>query len=280
MDANRFITSSNVANQALNSLLKESGRIIANSQYPDEIEYYLCAIELVDPNTQLTTDYFVFPIHPDNIRISDQKIQNVTKTSNGLVSLENSTFTPKQISISGNFGRKFRILAGDGSTLPNSVSNDEVQKGIADVRGTKTSGIKLPDFNLNYKSGYGMTKILEKLFQKSSRVNNNNPLQMFLYCYAFNCNFLVQPLNVQFSQNKSMNMIWEYNLNVTALAPADSIKSTDKYKTTLSRMASEAFISKGVQVVKDLVGNEKNILDNQIKAKLSLNTDQIQTNVI
>jgi hypothetical protein len=48
-----------------NQLLKDVGRAALSSFYPSDVEYYLCAFELM--NSTETEAYFVFPIHLHNI---------------------------------------------------------------------------------------------------------------------------------------------------------------------------------------------------------------------
>ena len=190
------------AQRTAGNLISTIGRQRLHERFPDDIEYYMCGLELVSANdSNDVLDYLNFPILPQNIRIADTKIQNVTKTANGIVVMENFSFVPKTITISGNFGRKFKLVTAGGETFPNSLTSDKAKDKI----GKTFKKLKLPEFSLTAKSGYGMTKVLERIFHKSSSLRSGAPIQMFFYCQAFNMNYLVQPLTIQFTQNRQFN---------------------------------------------------------------------------
>ena len=257
-----LISSLNSGAHKAMGVLNEKGKIAINSLYPDEIEYYLCALEVVDAlDNNEVIDFITFPIMPDSIRLSDQKIQSTTKTSAGIVVLENFSFTPKTINLSGNFGKKFKTLNGQvGFTLPASLKDT-----VTRTFNSKSPDLVDPIFDPNFKTGYGMTKILERIFNKSSSLNDHLPVMVFFYCYAFNYNFLVQLNNIQFSQNKSLNMIWEYNMTMTAIAPAEAIRSGDDYKNALSKFTKESFVKSRTNAILSFVSDEKTLRSNQLE---------------
>lgn len=244
--------------------LAEGGRAHLHSKHPDEFEYYLCALEIVDANDNNNVlDYILFPILPDNIRISDTKIQSTTKTSNGTVVLENSSFIPLDMTISGNFGRKIKMVNGKGESFPASISSKKASSGVSD---SKKKKIEFPEFSISAKSGYGLNKVLQRMFDKSSETYEGVPVQMFFYNFAFNANYLIQPVNINFSQNRgSMNMIWEYTMQFKAIAPADEIRSDDDYNDTINKYLKEAVFTSGVKKVLGFVGDQAKILSNQLQ---------------
>ena len=85
-----------------NGLLGSLGRAALSASYPSDIEYYLCAFELV--NSTGTEGYFVFPIQPSAIQKSEPTRTNVKKSMSGITVLRNSSFIPQEINIKGNFG--------------------------------------------------------------------------------------------------------------------------------------------------------------------------------
>ncbi len=251
------------AQRRVGEITSQAGRAFLHSQFPDEFEYYMCGIEIVDANdSNNVLDFITFPILPENIRIDDNKIQNVTKTSNGVVVLENFSFVPKTISISGNFGRRFKLVSGSGETFPAVITSDKVTDVFENIT---NKSIQLPEFSISAKNGYGMTKVLEKIFKKSSSIRNGAPVQMFFYCQAFNANYLVQPINIQFSQNRSTtNMIWEYSMTLKALAPADELISKEKDDRLLETYLKEDVIKSAASSIIEFARSEKKLLSSKL----------------
>ena len=68
---------------------------------------------------------------------------------------------------------------------------------------------------------------------------------------------VVPPTGLSFSQNLQKNMIWEYNLSMTAIAPLESVAGTKKAKTALTKICAAGAIQKGVN---DLAATLANIL--------------------
>lgn len=241
-----------------------AGKALLSSQFPDDFEYYMCALELVDAtDSNNILDYVVFPIMPDNIRISEDKIQNTTKTSNGVVVLENFSFVPKNITISGNFGRRIKPMNAGGESFPIALTSEKVTSAVDNSLNKK---ITLPEFSITAKSGYGITKILERMFEKSSSLVNGVPVQLFFYNFAFNSHYLVQPINVQFFQNRnSTNMIWEYSMSFLGIAPAEELRTDSDYKNTLNKYLKEDVLSGAVSEILDFAGDQAKILSNVLQ---------------
>ncbi len=241
-----------------------AGRAALHNQFPDDFEYYMCSIEIVDANdSNNVLDYITFPVMPEGIRISDQKIQNTTKTSNGVVTLENFSFVPKNITINGNFGRQFKLVAGGGGSFPQAITSDKVSKTF-----DKNGKLELPSFSLIAKTGYGMTKVLETIFNKSSSLSSGAPVLMFFYCPAFNANYLVQPINIQYSQNRqNMNMIWDYGLTMKAIAPADQLINSEDYQNHMNNYLKEDVIRQGVSSAIGFVSSQSKLAEVKLEFK-------------
>ena len=75
--------------------------------YPNEFEYYTISLELMDSNKK-TTDFFVFPITPQSIKVSKTQIKTIKKSQFGISTYKNSTFSPLGINLTGNFGRALK----------------------------------------------------------------------------------------------------------------------------------------------------------------------------
>jgi len=197
--------------QNIYGAVTQEGRLALHTLFPDEFEYYLIAFEVVD-GTKIT-DRLILPVMPDRIAINQNKIINVKKTAAGIVSYMNDSFVPVNITISGTLGRRLRLLLGNKQT-----------KGIDEP----TQG----DFVPNVKTGYGATKLLQRIFDKSTQTNKaGKPYRIHFYNLAYNKNYLIQFRSFDLSQDPEHNMYWQYNITMTAIAPAEIAKF--KSETTL-----------------------------------------------
>lgn len=197
------------------SLVKQLGKAALSAFYSDDFEFYLCAFELV---TSFGTEaYFVFPIQPNSIQKSEPVRTNVKKSMSGITVLRNSSFVPQDINIKGNFGRRFKILSNlDGVAFA--------------TIGLNKNGIQYnkPIFSPSIKTGYGATKVLQSLLKDSNTVDRlGKPKQLYFYNMGFGESYLVSvsPSGVSFSQSIDYNMIWQYSVNMTVLAPLSDVAS-------------------------------------------------------
>lgn len=266
------------AKQRAGDILARFGRAQLNAQFPNDFEYYLCALEIVNANNDNDVlEYFVFPVMPSTISIQHAKLKNVTKTSGGIVVLENNTFIPNDMQITGNFGRKFRTIAASdnnpaANTLPFHLSTQNAKSVLEKVG---LGNVTVPSFSARVKTGYGAVKLLENMFDRASNVKDGAPVKMFFYNFAYNAHYLVEPLNFNVTQSEQNNMIWEYNMSFKLIAPASELMSDSKYKQTLSHYVRADNIAKGIQSVMDFTKDQASILSNQLFQKIGdgLNID-------
>lgn len=204
-----------------------TGRAYANSLYPDEIEFYAAALELVNGDGY-TEEFFSFPVMFKNYR--ENKITNtsIEKTMGGVVINANPTFVPFDIHMTGNFGRKFKKINTD---IP---SNQPVTVGNS----TANAPVVIPVFSTEYKTGYGCYKIMERILLKSQKQDvNYKPYLLFFYNLALNSSYLVEALTIEPNQNdQTSNMIWEYNIHLKAVAYASNVKKN--YKSSLKLLTN------------------------------------------
>lgn len=215
------------------------GKEAINALYPDEIEYYACALELVD-SVGTTLDFFSFPIMPQSMQETKPTITNIKKTHTGVVITTHSTFVPFDISINGHFGRMFRKLSDFGGTVGQSKPkvNDKFTEGESNTKNLNSVEIKAM-FSTEYKTGYGCTKILEAIFNKAKMADvNSNPVKLIFYNLSLNSNYMVEPVTLGLSQNRDLNMIWQYNLTLKAVAPVDAV--FDGNKSSIKELRSYA----------------------------------------
>lgn len=178
--------------------------------YPDDFEYYTFALELVDSDDNLV-DFLWFPILPSSLDFSRQHLVNIKKTASAVIDLINPTFNPFPVNFQGNFGRNFKLLIGQ-----------KVFEGVA----ANGEAYKTKNFSAEVKTGYGATKMLERILQSSTALDSNSrPYRLYMYCPAFNANYLVEVINSKFFQNESTNMIWNYSVQFMVLAPANQVKT-------------------------------------------------------
>lgn len=205
------------------------GKESIHARYPNEIEYYACAIEIIDSQGK-SKEFFSFPVMPTNININKQNNVNVEKTLAGVVVHKNSTFIPFDISISGNFGRRFRRY-GNWTFSTDIEENESLQ-----TKGKQLKAVVIGDkkpYDGNYKTGYGQMKILERILMKSNELDTyDQPQFMLFYNLSFNQIFVVEVMSNSFSQSKEMNGIWNYNISFKCVAPYNAIKSNTKIKGT------------------------------------------------
>lgn len=228
-------------------MIKTVGRATLSTLYPDDFEFYMCAIELstADGNT---IDYFTFPVTPSSITKTDNKRTSLQNTAGGIVALTSPTFVPQDISIRGTFGRIFKILIqteATGAGAAFSLSN-----GIKTLQQTakKATSLQTPAFDASVKTGYGALKILQSIIAKSNGIDSNGkPFRLFFYNLALGESYLVvvPPNGITFSQNEQRNMVWDYTLNMIAVAPLESVKNASSGSSLIKKTAT-AVIQKSV----------------------------------
>ena len=215
------------------------GKSALHSVMPDDYEYYLCSFELYDSKMN-KKGFLSFVVMPDQITESHSPIQSVTKTHSGIVTTFNDSFSPVNITISGTFGKKFRI-----------VSN---YKDPGSKRGGFFSLNIGKAFSLGVKSGYGLTKILKNIIHIANKLDEyGKPYFLIFNNYAFNTSYVVNPTNFQFHQGYENNMIWYYSINMTAVGnkPKKIMKHTGKL---LGSVASNAISNGLTNIINNMIG--------------------------
>jgi hypothetical protein len=205
-------------------LLERVGKIGLNIQYPDEFELYVIALELLDSELN-TLRYFIFPVMPESLEESYSTIQSIKKTLSGLHVQSTSTFTPTDITLSGSFGRRLRVLLGTEYTdFLTSFKAENIS-----FRGSVRNTIKF--FDENIKTGYGCIKILEKIIKESSETGDDGRGKLLvLHNLALGNSYVVRPINLRLSQNKQSNMIWNYSLSLKSIAPLESLYTSSQMR--------------------------------------------------
>lgn len=231
------------------------GKIGLNALFPNDFELYIFALELVDSKGN-TEEYFIFPINPTNIEESQPSNQTITKTAGGIVVMNSNTFVPRDIIMSGNFGRRFKMLIGqeliDFSSLQYS-STSGFFNSFKDAQNFRKS-----IFNSKIKTGYGLVKVLETIVNKSQNLDQyNKPYSLYLYNLALGNNYLIKATNLTYKQDIGSNMIWNYTLQIKAIGDLDTIEGARSAK---SLSASLAFSAATQRVMNQSLNKARQIL--------------------
>ena len=248
-------------NNRLRDLMGLLGRAVLHNIYPDEFEYYSLAFELLDKDGK-TVAYLLFPVMPDGTNFSELGLSNVKQSAGGMVSLNNPKFAPKDFTFMGTFGRPFKIVKTEKSSLIGS-SFSSVAKGFEIIQpltsnfSAITKGkFSFTEFSKDIKTGYGTCQLLYKMFQLA-RVGDvdGNPYYWFMYNLTFNANYLVEPVNISVSQDVgSNNGWWRYNFAVKATAPAKEFKQASELRgKSLKKVLSGSLVTRGLNTAANVV---------------------------
>jgi len=228
-------------------LLNQVGKATVNALFPNDFEYYWCALELTNSRGDVV-DYFSFPIMPSSMRYMETEITNIKKSAGGITALSSTTFVPVDINFTGNFGKSFKFLIGN-SELNAAAFAFSTQNGNFDVVDAISSAKKAV-FDPKVKTGYGCTKILQAIYRKAKQLDQyNQPFKLYLYNPSIGQNYLVKAVNLSLSQTgKEENMIWQYNITFRAIAPLEAIKP-DLQKSLIRGLAFDIIQKKLTNVV-------------------------------
>jgi hypothetical protein len=230
----------------IKEVVAQVGRAGLSAKYPNEFEYYMLSLELVTANDE-PIDYFAFPVMPKSISKSDSKRISVKKSQSALTVLMSKSFTPQDITISGTFGRGLQTLLSPVvftairySTESGVFRSYQIDKGI--VNGIQKS------LSPYVKTGFGALKILQAIIDKSDGVDEQGKsFRLYLYNPTLGESYLVVPTKnpLSFNQNEGgNNMIWEYTLNLTIIAPLDAFKRENP--TSSAKLLSANAVQSGV----------------------------------
>lgn len=226
----------NVTQQLIDTALSV-GKAAIHAAMPDDFEYYLCSLELVNHKDE-RKGFLSFSVMPEQISESYTPIQTMIKTHNAVVTLFNDSFAPVDINIAGTFGRKIRLLL--------NYKDPWIQTGgkqFLALNFGKVAGVEV-----GVKTGYGMTKVLQHILNASSKTEaeSGKPYYLKFYNYALNTAYLVDVVNYTVNQSMGSNMIWNYQMTLRAVAPLSSFSNIgNKMKNLLPEVAANS-VANGV----------------------------------
>lgn len=229
--------------EILKDHISKIGRAGAHALFPNDFEYYAVTLEVVDSDNQ-TVEFLTFPVTPAAIEYDDVKIVNVKKTLGGITALDTESFTPKHIAISGTFGRQLRLLIGPGSSNPAGA-------GIRDTG----LDVKTSVLSAKLKTGYGSTKVLERIITLSSQVDKyNKPNRLYLYIPPLGHSFLVKATKFTLNQDySSSNMMWKYSMQLTALSSIENLGEQSEAGSLINATAFDVLNAAANSVVQKII---------------------------
>ncbi len=214
-----------VVENSFKTTLASIGRTALSALYPNDINLALIALELVDSNGS-TVDYFTWPIMPSEIREVHQEITNIKKTIGGVYVLKNTTFAPRQISLSGTFGRRFKLLINN-KQLELAGFRFSLSGGKVNISPPNFLEQRIPEFSSIAKNGYGCIKIIEAMKEKSKKLDENGkPYSLYFYNPLLGNNYQIEIINFSHMQDENEhNMLPAYSLQCVAVAPLEGVLS-------------------------------------------------------
>jgi len=203
------------------------GKAGINALFPNDFEFYMVSLELVDGNGD-TLEFFTFPTMPRSLDQVEPQITNIKKSAGGITALSTSTFIPKPINLQGTFGRKFKVLLGQDSFDFTAIRNVAQGRNIHDLSNAGAfadlANIKKAVFDPKIKTGYGAIKILQKICELSTGLEENKPRRLYFYNRTLSESYLVKVQELTLNQNQDQsNLLWQYNLRLMAIAPLEQI---------------------------------------------------------
>ena len=237
-------------------LLTQTSKAAIHALYPHDFEVYIMALELTDGSGNLI-DYLAFPILPDQITKTEPHRTNIKKSSTGVTVLTSNSFVPEQIQMKGDFGRSLKILLNPREPRASGTAFS-TSRGVYNLTeaGTRSANLtlRLPIFNIGVTTGYGAITILKAIINKSNGIDNQGrPFRLFFYNLPLGESYLVAvpPSGFQVAQTLDKNMIWSYTLNLTVLAPVNSLVGNSG-ATSLGGVLATSLIQQSLNTV----GNE------------------------
>ncbi len=198
-------------------------------------------------------DFFSWPILPDEIRENHQEITKVRKTIGGIYVLKNSTFTPRQISMRGNFGRRFKILLNGNQVTLAGFSLSQ-QNGKFNISAPNFLGQNITQFSSFAKTGYGCIKVIESIKEKSKKIDEyGKPYSLYFYNPILGNNYQVEVDIFSHMQDKDQhNMLPAYSLQMTAVAQLDTIVGRTNIKSALKNLGMGTLQKKANSIASNL----------------------------
>ena len=211
------VNDSNPVKQRLKGLITTVGKAALHGLFPNDFEAYYISFELVNSDDE-TEAFITFPVQPDSISEVSTRVTNVKKTAGGVVAVGTETFVPIDLDIKGGFGRNMKFTIGSTFVQAGLIKFARTKGSISD----KIKSVGRPSFSNIVKTGYGMIKAIEDMLDAADVLDNKGrPKKLYFYNTILGNNYIVKPKNFIHSQNLQTNMIPQYTIQLTAIAPLD-----------------------------------------------------------
>jgi hypothetical protein len=112
------------------------------------------------------------------------------------------------------------------------------------------------------KSGYGLIKVLENILKEANKTDVlGKPTMLIFNNYAFNTHYVVEVTSYSFQQSYDQNMMWNYQINMRAVANKPTKFSTSM-GNFLKQVASNS-ISNGLNtMINKMIGTTYGAISN------------------
>ena len=165
--------------------------------------------------------------------------------------INSPTFIPRDITLAGTFGRKFRVMLGDSyeELISSFKSEGGRVTGKSVLKGIKTV------FDKRVKTGYGCMKILEEIVNEANKIDpeTKKARRLILHNPAIGNSYLVKPVSLKQSMSQETNMIWSYSLSLKAIANLEDIYNDNELKDQRFRLNATSYIQNKMNVVIDKI---------------------------
>jgi hypothetical protein len=194
-----------------------------------------------------------FPVNPSSIEETEPQLTNIKKTLSGITVLKTQTFVPTDITISGSFGRNFKVLLG-------TTYEDFISSFVSPVFGfvTKKSILKglKQTFDERVKTGYGCCKIMEDIIQETKRIGEDGQLRKLIFHNpALGNSYIVEPGALTFKMSEQTNMIWNYSFQMKSVAPLESLFTKQQQESISKQLVVNGYMQGKVNEIIHGVGS-------------------------
>ena len=201
--------------------LVSAGRLGFHLAFPNDLEYYLVTLELSTFEGEIL-EAFTFPINPSSVSERDNISTSVKKTSKSVTAIQNPTFHPVDITLSGTFGTGIKLMLGRVIVPFIAVSLEDQE----DYQKRETESIDAKfgkEFNKIIKTGYGASRVLRRLVYLSRQGNDKSYILRY-YNQASGSNYIAVITDHSISMNEGRNFLWDYSLSLKGIAYADDFR--------------------------------------------------------
>lgn len=203
----------------MGNLAQDAVKTVLSSMWPRDFELYMVSLELTNYRDEIL-DYMTFPVNPESISKTEPQLKNITRAYNSIVVNSSGMFVPQDISIKGNFGKKFKVLlrtSGFSGSFSSLVSKSGRSNNVEESN-------RKEELSPFFKSGYGCLKVLQEICSRSSMKDDDKSRRLYFHNFMLGESYLVEVLSMQEDMSMSTNMMWGYDLKLKVISPINLSK--------------------------------------------------------